>query len=233
MQKTVIFETAIYATDEFKTVIDVINKKDENFTEKHRIGVINKLLSKEIDINIERDKFGYTALMCAVKKGYPDIIKLLVEKGAEVNLAGVSGLTPLHCAAQKGDLSIVEFLVDKGANVNQLDEFGGTSLHLALNGHPVNDHHIKVADYLIKNEADLSVQMNKDSWYSLKGKLPFPNIPEEWMKIAYDNYAEMNSHFTQDLFNSLAERELGNRKMAGEAGLTAIAPEESFNSYFD
>jgi ankyrin repeat protein len=218
----------------FKSLIDVINEKDNKFTEPYRISVINNLLSKGIDVNLERDKFGYTPLMCAVKKGYTDIVKFLVEKGAQINLAGVNGLTSLHCAAQQGELELVKFLMEKGANVNQLDEFGGTPLHLTLNGHPVKDNHMKVADYLIKNNADLNIQMNKDSWYSLKGKLPFPNIPEELMKIALETNDVTSNNFTKELYELNAECESHNKMMAGKIDNELIGKnEDPFDSYFN
>ena len=55
----------------------------------------------------------------------------LIEKGADVNVAGANGVTPLMIAADAGDEELAEMLVDKGANVNASASGGWTSLILA------------------------------------------------------------------------------------------------------
>lgn len=63
------------------------------------------------------------------------IIKLLVNKGADVNAKNGSlfaGLTtPLHLAASWGNKGAVSALLDSGADVNALDSDGHTALYLA------------------------------------------------------------------------------------------------------
>jgi ankyrin repeat protein len=50
-----------------------------------------------------------------------DVIKLLVDLGADVNAADDYGITPLMAAANMGDVSIIQFLVDKGADLGAYD----------------------------------------------------------------------------------------------------------------
>src|SRR4051794_41385913 len=63
-----------------------------------------------------RDSRGNSPLMYAAALGSMETLRLLVEAGADLNLANDFGATPLMWCA--GDLPKVRYLVSKGANVN-------------------------------------------------------------------------------------------------------------------
>ncbi|CAL1299466.1 unnamed protein product [Larinioides sclopetarius] len=63
------------------------------------------------DINIKATQNGQTALMLAVSHGKKDIVKLLLDAGAEVNLQDKDGSTALMCAAEHGHIEIVKMLL--------------------------------------------------------------------------------------------------------------------------
>ena len=65
---------------------------------------------------------GSTALYQAAETGRLPIVRLLVERGADVNLPGRSGITPLAAAAYMGSAPIVEFLMEKGADPKVIDD---------------------------------------------------------------------------------------------------------------
>ncbi|KAG7259213.1 hypothetical protein CRUP_000317 [Coryphaenoides rupestris] len=68
--------------------------------------------------------------------GYMDMVALLLEFGAAVDLASESGLTPLGYAASGGSLAIVIALCRRKATVDHLDKNGQCALvHAALRGH--------------------------------------------------------------------------------------------------
>lgn len=56
-----------------------------------------------------------------------DIVRLLIESGAEVNAPGSYGQTPLHYAASNGHDDIVAILINAGADPFLEDEFGDTA----------------------------------------------------------------------------------------------------------
>ncbi|HEU4964186.1 MAG TPA: ankyrin repeat domain-containing protein [Bacilli bacterium] len=61
------------------------------------------------------DYQGYTALLFAVEGGNTATVKLLLERGANPELAGVDGLTPLMLAKKKEHSDIEQLLLDTGA----------------------------------------------------------------------------------------------------------------------
>ena len=54
---------------------------------------------------------GATPLYVAAQNGHLDIVKALLEAGADRNQAMNSGATPLFIAAEKGHLDVVEMLL--------------------------------------------------------------------------------------------------------------------------
>lgn len=74
------------------------------------------------------------ALSEAVRRGRLDLVKLLVEAGADVNGSERwdSGFTPVLCsAARKPSEHIVAYLIEHGADVNIVDSDGDSPLELA------------------------------------------------------------------------------------------------------
>ena len=63
---------------------------------------------------------------------YEDIITLLVDNFADINLFDDEGESPLQKAVEKDLFSTVKFLVNSGANVNILSEAGRTALQMAV-----------------------------------------------------------------------------------------------------
>jgi ankyrin repeat protein/beta-lactamase regulating signal transducer with metallopeptidase domain len=87
------------------------------------------LLDKGSDINA--DDGGWTLLYDAILYDYygdkgKDAIKLLISKGANVNIKDSAGCTPLHYAIWMGYGDIVETLINNGADVNAEDNDGFT-----------------------------------------------------------------------------------------------------------
>jgi len=60
-----------------------------------------------------------------------DIMKVLLDEGANIEWAGVDGYTTLHLAVFNNRPAAAAFLLEHGAKVDALDMGGGTPLHLA------------------------------------------------------------------------------------------------------
>jgi ankyrin repeat protein len=59
-------------------------------------------------------------------------VKLLLDKGIDVNDPGQFGWTALHAATYQGMTDVMEFLVSKGAKLDEMDVFGQTPLSIAM-----------------------------------------------------------------------------------------------------
>lgn len=73
----------------------------------------------------------HTAL-CDSGNQKSSIVKLLLHRGADVNLKGEHVGSPLCYAAQQGDLISAQLLIDGGADLNSVDFGGHSSLHWAI-----------------------------------------------------------------------------------------------------
>lgn len=84
-----------------------------------------------LDLN-KTDKYGKTALNFGIIKGL-EIVQLMVELGADINLPCDEDMTPPVSRAGGfwNHEDIARYLVEKGANLNQVDKNGDTPLHIA------------------------------------------------------------------------------------------------------
>jgi ankyrin repeat protein len=82
-----------------------------------------------------------------------DAVKLLVEKGADVNATAEDGSTPLMLAALNEKQDVVDYLLAKGSQPGAKDEKGQTALDYAQKG--------KVEEYMTKSIKD--TRFNKEA----------------------------------------------------------------------
>lgn len=81
----------------------------------------------------QRNIGGATALHIAARERNLEIIRILIEDGANVNIADNEGWTPLMRAAMAGDRDIVTLLLQKGAEAQTLNSLKeSTIIHSAL-----------------------------------------------------------------------------------------------------
>ena len=75
---------------------------------------------------------GSTALHICAEFNQMDIMKMLVNKGANIEKLGRFSTigTPLHIACVKGNIHAVNELIQLGANINSRDELNNTPLHV-------------------------------------------------------------------------------------------------------
>ncbi len=74
---------------------------------------------------------GETPLVTACRHGKIFAVEFLIEKGADVNLAGPDGTLPLNAAFENGHFSTFRFLLDHGGNPLLLDRKNLSAIDLA------------------------------------------------------------------------------------------------------
>ena len=92
--------------------------------------VIRQLLDRGADPTLTLKDRTTTAMLATSL----DAIKLLVERGVDVNAFNTNGQTLLHNAAARGSTAIIRYVADQGARLDKKDKQGRTALDIAQNG---------------------------------------------------------------------------------------------------
>eukprot|EP01032_Pedospumella_encystans_P009143 gene9143-10790_t len=115
-----------------------LGKKLHSAADRGEVATVRSLLdknntaNKHLNINWQ-NKNKETALLQACYKGHLEIVKLLVENGADMNVQEKDGYTPLHWAAYKGHVEVVDYLLSQGADATLVKKTGTTALQNASN----------------------------------------------------------------------------------------------------
>ncbi|KAL9043543.1 MAG: hypothetical protein Q9214_003274, partial [Letrouitia sp. 1 TL-2023] len=122
---------------------------------------IEMLLNKEYQNNYsphdiraafrENRLFTY-ALLSASEFGHDTIVRLLIEKGVNVNQRDRRGSHALWMASERGDDKIVQLLLNNGADPNLHFGKNGTALHVAT-----RESHVTIIRILIQKGADINM----------------------------------------------------------------------------
>ena len=105
----------------------------------------------------KRDSRDWKPLCYAAYNGHEAVVKLLLEKGAELEIKDESnGRTPLSWAAERGHEAVVKLLLEKGAELETKDKNNGRTplLWAAERGHEA------VVKLLLEKGAELEIKSN-------------------------------------------------------------------------
>jgi ankyrin repeat protein len=100
---------------------------------------VSFLLKVHAEVDAD-DAWGWMSLQIASMYGHESVVRLLLDKGADVgartalgltSLNLIGGYTALRLASLYGHESVVRVLLDKGAVISAADDGGQTALHLA------------------------------------------------------------------------------------------------------
>ena len=95
-------------------------------------------------------------LLLAAEQGNTDSVRILIEKGYDINQTSAEGVSALMYAANNGFLETVKLLVGNDAKIDMKPQNGIT----ALAGAVINNHY-DVVLYLLQHGADVEI---KDEW---------------------------------------------------------------------
>ena len=84
----------------------------------------------------------------AARNGDTEIVRMLIEYGADVNVKNERGHTVLYCAGGHGHVNTVQLLIDNGADAQVRFTEDGKNLQEWLAQYPDSKHLRQVAQFL-------------------------------------------------------------------------------------
>jgi hypothetical protein len=124
---------------------------------------INRIIQEGGDLHIlDTGQDKYTAIHFAAWDGQNEVLKALIDAGANPDILGTDSRTPIHLAAANGRAEAVKLLIDAGVDINRRvlqpneyhSEEGGTPIREA-----VLNQVWPVIELLIQHKADLTSLM--------------------------------------------------------------------------
>ncbi|KAL9083770.1 MAG: hypothetical protein Q9165_008380 [Trypethelium subeluteriae] len=117
---------------------------------------VRLLLQRKVELNDQYSSWRWTALHWTAREGHAAVARVLLEKGAEVDLQDSKGRPALHLAAAWDHEAVARLLLGKGAKVDLQDTKGRTALHwAAAKGHEA------VTRMLLEKGAEIDLQDSK------------------------------------------------------------------------
>ncbi|KAJ5106407.1 hypothetical protein N7456_003082 [Penicillium angulare] len=127
--------------------------KDDN-GHKDQLETVRLLLESDAkmaidDINDQRQ----TPLLYAIRKGKTEIVKLLLQNGADVKKRTEAGVRPLLLAVDTNDATLVSLVLDRNPALEEVDSSGHSALWKA-----VQLKNMAIIKLLIENGADINFE---------------------------------------------------------------------------
>lgn len=99
--------------------------------ENNYFNVIELLINNGADINSNQSCLKEIPLhrICARIKPRMDVVKLLLERGSEVNAENISGQTPIFYCNFNFSVELLKLLIEYGADIKHTDKYNNTILH--------------------------------------------------------------------------------------------------------
>ncbi|XP_025081785.1 uncharacterized protein LOC112556729 [Pomacea canaliculata] len=119
--------------------------------------VVDILLSHGANVNIKTKVGDMTPLLLACQMDFPDIVRRLLQEGANLEAEDAEGRTALHAASNGSSVDLVKLLVTRGARIDHRDKSGWTPLHFACQRGDQN-----VVDLLLEKSSNVDVTTSDD-----------------------------------------------------------------------
>jgi ankyrin repeat protein len=129
--------------------------------EQENVVAVKNLLDSGIDPNYRcfihvRYYNGTTALHLAVSDQNFEIVKILLNAGAHLDITNCRGSTPLMNAVRGGNIDILDYLLKRNPDLNISDIYGNSVLHIAI-----MEYDIKCINILLSYGPDTSLKNNE------------------------------------------------------------------------
>ncbi len=122
-----------------------------------------------------------TPLIEASQKGQTDTVKILLEKGTDLNAKNINNWTALMFATEKGHTDIVKMLLEKGTDVNAKDDNGYTALIIAS-----YNKHTEIVRMLLENGADVNMKDKYNHTALMFAIKHINHLEDSWERYWFD-----------------------------------------------
>lgn len=157
---------------------------------------VKMLVAAGSDVNAQAKSGATPLIIAAGRSGSYEAVKLLLDRGANPNLADAMGTSALIAAAYQGETATVKLLLEKGADVKAFSNMKAGPLAAAING-----NNIDIVRMLIARGADLEASRKfsgqvKHGAITLNGQTPLvlasAHSSPEIVKALLDAGAKVN-----------------------------------------
>lgn len=129
---------------------EIFDNLNDNNIDKLR-DLLKNCDSKELKLN---DNISFLSIACMNEQ--INTVKLLIEKGCNVNEKDGNGKTILHEMCRKGNVDITKLLINNGAKLNEQSNTGKTELFYGIE--PIKENSIEIIKILLKNGANVNLK---------------------------------------------------------------------------
>jgi ankyrin repeat protein len=119
--------------------------------------MVEVFLKKGAKLELTDVDDGWTALHYASQSGCHEVVKQLIDKGANIEARTNINETSLHLAAKNNSLDVAELLIDKCANIEAKTEKEETALHLAA-----KNNNLEIVKLLMEKGANIEAKNNEN-----------------------------------------------------------------------
>ena len=144
---------------------------------------IETLIELGANVNAQRTDDKVTPLILSADWNNFMAVNLLLDHGADANIAAANGYTLLHKVVIKGNQNLVKLFLEKNASVNTQNANGNSPLHTA-----VSNGFFDITKLLVKKGSNVNLQ-NKEGRTPLF--LAVANKHEQLIKLLIENEADV------------------------------------------
>ncbi|OUR88660.1 hypothetical protein A9Q81_23250 [Gammaproteobacteria bacterium 42_54_T18] len=173
-----------------------ISESSLTFLQAVKLGkrdIVAKKLKRGIDVDDRQDGH-YPPLFFASAKGYDDIAQMLIQYGANPNIAGRGGWTPLMVAAMHQQDRNITLLLDAGANLELQNGQGKTALMIAIEFDKID-----TVNHLVQRGANVNARSQN---VPSKGKSVLSLAVEKGNVDVVKMLLAAGAYFNNKIFNS-------------------------------
>ncbi len=151
---------------------------------------VQSLINQGINVNkrFSNEHRQFTVLLLAAKNGLPEVVKILLDNGADPNIRDNYKHYPLMEAARFGHLESVKLLLTAGARVDARNRYDKNILQLVLD----QEYDIEIVRLLLENGADPNIDVS-GVFSSLPIMVPSWNGDVKLGKLLLANGADVNN----------------------------------------